>query len=235
MNGDGVFRAKEVRTILDDIFLPSAADAMRWVKYIPIKINVFAWRAQLDRLLTRSNLVRRGVVFDSSLCPLCGLVPEDIHHVLFRCDTTKLVFRRICRCVCMPKAVQPVLECLAYVGHGTSHCPASCKMEVKDKKKNVEMAQECNSSNGDSKEDGHSSDPSSRHRNTPKRPVDKDVYGTKLESNASISCHLETKSEKPQFNLKISPCVFCHSYKEIEGTGPLVTISVLCPREGSEG
>nr|GEU97974.1 RNA-directed DNA polymerase, eukaryota [Tanacetum cinerariifolium] len=54
LNGDGVFRVKEVRTILDDIFLPSVADATRWVKYIPIKINVFAWRARLDRLPTRS-------------------------------------------------------------------------------------------------------------------------------------------------------------------------------------
>nr|GEU98080.1 RNA-directed DNA polymerase, eukaryota [Tanacetum cinerariifolium] len=97
LNGDGVFRVKEVRTILDDIFLLSAVDATRWVKYIPIKINVFAWRARLDRLPTRSNLVRRGVVLDPSLCPLCGLVPEDIHHVLFRCDTAKLVFRMICR------------------------------------------------------------------------------------------------------------------------------------------
>nr|GEW65359.1 RNA-directed DNA polymerase, eukaryota [Tanacetum cinerariifolium] len=70
MNGDGVFCVKE--------------------------INVFAWRARLDRLPTRSNLVRRRVVLASSLCPLCGLVPEDIHHVLFRCDTAKLVFRRIC-------------------------------------------------------------------------------------------------------------------------------------------
>nr|GEW40609.1 RNA-directed DNA polymerase, eukaryota [Tanacetum cinerariifolium] len=97
LNGDDVFRVKEVRTILDDIFLSSAADATRWVKYISIKINAFAWRARLDRLSTRSNLVRRGVVLDSSLCPLCGLVPEDIHHVLFLCDTAKLVFRRICR------------------------------------------------------------------------------------------------------------------------------------------
>nr|GEY52461.1 RNA-directed DNA polymerase, eukaryota [Tanacetum cinerariifolium] len=97
LNGDGVFRVKEVRTILDDIFLPSAANATRWVKYIPIKINVFAWRARLDCLPTRSNLVCRGIFLDSSLCPLCGLVREDIHHVLFWCDTVKLVFCRICR------------------------------------------------------------------------------------------------------------------------------------------
>nr|GEZ67007.1 RNA-directed DNA polymerase, eukaryota [Tanacetum cinerariifolium] len=97
LNGDGVFRVKEVPSILDDIFLPSAADATRWVKYIPIKINVFGWRDRLDRLPTRSNIVRRVVVLDSSLCPLCGLVLEVIHHVLFRCDTAKFVFRRICR------------------------------------------------------------------------------------------------------------------------------------------
>ncbi|GJS34382.1 RNA-directed DNA polymerase, eukaryota [Tanacetum coccineum] len=97
LNGEGVFRVKEIRIILDDIFLPSDFNATRWVKYIPIKVNVFAWRARLDRLPTRCNLIRRGVVLDSSLCPMCGLVPEDIHHILFRCDIAQLVFRRICR------------------------------------------------------------------------------------------------------------------------------------------
>nr|GEY59478.1 RNA-directed DNA polymerase, eukaryota, reverse transcriptase zinc-binding domain protein [Tanacetum cinerariifolium] len=55
LNGDGVFRVKEVHTILDDIFLPSVADATRLVKYILIKINVFSWRAWLDRLPTRNS------------------------------------------------------------------------------------------------------------------------------------------------------------------------------------
>ncbi|PWA76396.1 RNA-directed DNA polymerase, eukaryota, Reverse transcriptase zinc-binding domain protein [Artemisia annua] len=93
----GEFRVKEVRIILDDIFLPSDTNATRWVKYIPIKVNVFAWRARLDRLPTRCNIIRRGVVLDSSLCPICSLFPEDIHHILFRCDIAQLVFRRICR------------------------------------------------------------------------------------------------------------------------------------------
>nr|GEX07729.1 RNA-directed DNA polymerase, eukaryota [Tanacetum cinerariifolium] len=44
------------------------------VKYIPIKINVFAWRVRLDRLPTRVNLFRRGFVLKSSLCPMCGYV-----------------------------------------------------------------------------------------------------------------------------------------------------------------
>nr|GEY36831.1 RNA-directed DNA polymerase, eukaryota [Tanacetum cinerariifolium] len=53
LNGDGVFRVKDIRSTLDDLFLPSSGVATRWVKYVPIKVNIFTWRARLDRLLTR--------------------------------------------------------------------------------------------------------------------------------------------------------------------------------------
>ncbi|GKE99558.1 RNA-directed DNA polymerase, eukaryota, partial [Tanacetum coccineum] len=89
LNGDGEFRVKDIRSSLDDLFLPAMTDATRWVKYIPVKVNVFAWRARLDRLPTRGNLVSRGVFLDSSLCPVCGLALEDVQHVLFRCDMAK--------------------------------------------------------------------------------------------------------------------------------------------------
>ncbi|GJV42591.1 RNA-directed DNA polymerase, eukaryota [Tanacetum coccineum] len=95
--GDGVFRVKEIRSTLDDLFLPSSGDATRWVKYVPIKVNVFVWRARLDRLPTRGNLVTRGVTLDSSLCPVCGLTLEDSQHLFFRCDLAKYISQRICR------------------------------------------------------------------------------------------------------------------------------------------
>ncbi|GJX38683.1 hypothetical protein Tco_0251986 [Tanacetum coccineum] len=50
LTGDGEFRVKKVRNSLDDLLLPSQPDATRWVKCIPIKINVFVWRARLDCL-----------------------------------------------------------------------------------------------------------------------------------------------------------------------------------------
>lgn len=59
---------------------------------IPIKINIFVWRARLDRLPTISNPVRRGVILDSDHCPICGTVSEDILHVLFRCDMAAFFF-----------------------------------------------------------------------------------------------------------------------------------------------
>ncbi|GKD11837.1 hypothetical protein Tco_1196244, partial [Tanacetum coccineum] len=50
LNGDGSFQVKNIRCLLDEYFLPNDPVATRWVKFIPIKINVFAWRVYLDRL-----------------------------------------------------------------------------------------------------------------------------------------------------------------------------------------
>ncbi|GKC99458.1 RNA-directed DNA polymerase, eukaryota [Tanacetum coccineum] len=97
LSGGEVFQVSVIRNFLDNLFLPSHSEPTRWIKYIPIKINVFAWRARRDYLPTRANLNRRGIILESSMCPLCHSEEEDINHVLFRCDLAKIIFRRICR------------------------------------------------------------------------------------------------------------------------------------------
>nr|GEW54582.1 RNA-directed DNA polymerase, eukaryota [Tanacetum cinerariifolium] len=57
--GDSLLR--DVRNLLDTTFLPTDVTPTRWVKTIPIKINIFAWKVFLDRLPTRSNLNSRNV------------------------------------------------------------------------------------------------------------------------------------------------------------------------------
>nr|GEU49289.1 RNA-directed DNA polymerase, eukaryota [Tanacetum cinerariifolium] len=96
LSEDGEFQVKEVRNILDELILPFHLEPTRWVKYVPIKINVFAWRARRDCLPTRSNLIHRGVVLDSAVCPLCQVDEENIDHIIFQCDLAKIVFRKIC-------------------------------------------------------------------------------------------------------------------------------------------
>ncbi|GKC51007.1 hypothetical protein Tco_1073752 [Tanacetum coccineum] len=61
MNGSGTYRVKDVRNMLDDFFLPKDEVATRWLPHLPIKLNVFAWRLYLDRLPTKSNLIRMGI------------------------------------------------------------------------------------------------------------------------------------------------------------------------------
>nr|GEX70430.1 RNA-directed DNA polymerase, eukaryota [Tanacetum cinerariifolium] len=96
-SGDGNFRVKDIRNSIDDFILPSWSEPTRWVKFIPIKINIFVWRARRDCLPTRAHLIRRGVSMEFIDCPICGSHVEDVHHILFQCDLAQAVLRRICR------------------------------------------------------------------------------------------------------------------------------------------
>ncbi|GKC07669.1 RNA-directed DNA polymerase, eukaryota, partial [Tanacetum coccineum] len=97
LNGNGVFCVKDVRKLLDESFLPKEATATRWIKFVPIKINVFAWKVSLDRLPTRVNLMHRGIYVSSLSCPICSSQFEDMSHLLFSCTMATDVTRLVCR------------------------------------------------------------------------------------------------------------------------------------------
>ncbi|GJS02177.1 RNA-directed DNA polymerase, eukaryota [Tanacetum coccineum] len=75
--GLGPFQVKNIRCLLVN-FLPNDPVATRWVKFIPIKINVFAWRVYLDRLPTRLNLNRRNIQVLDQSCPVCKATAESL-------------------------------------------------------------------------------------------------------------------------------------------------------------
>ncbi|GJR64540.1 RNA-directed DNA polymerase, eukaryota [Tanacetum coccineum] len=97
LGGDGLFRVKDVRNLLDDNFLPKSNNATRWVKFIPIKVNVFAWKVSMDRLPTRMNLLKRDVYVPDSFCPICKEAAEDSSHLFFSCELAVEVSRLVCR------------------------------------------------------------------------------------------------------------------------------------------
>ncbi|GJT61995.1 RNA-directed DNA polymerase, eukaryota, reverse transcriptase zinc-binding domain protein [Tanacetum coccineum] len=97
LNGEGSFHVKDARILLDDNFLPKAVSPTRWVKSIPIKLNIFAWKVSLNRLPTRINLVRRGVSASPISCSICHAGLEDLDHLLFCCSMAIDVTRSICK------------------------------------------------------------------------------------------------------------------------------------------
>ncbi|GJU33007.1 RNA-directed DNA polymerase, eukaryota [Tanacetum coccineum] len=97
LNEEGVFCVKDVRNLLDDVFLPKAPIATRWIKYVPIKLNVFAWKVHLNRLPTRVNLQHRGVLISDPSCPICHSEDEDLAHLFFRCSLVTDIVRLVCR------------------------------------------------------------------------------------------------------------------------------------------
>nr|GEX01626.1 RNA-directed DNA polymerase, eukaryota, reverse transcriptase zinc-binding domain protein [Tanacetum cinerariifolium] len=98
LNGSGDFLVKDVRSMIDDFMLPNDHVATHWIKCIPIKVNVFAWKVRHDRLATKNNLMIRGISVDSPLCPICSQSNEDVSHIFFCCDLAYLVSKRVCRC-----------------------------------------------------------------------------------------------------------------------------------------
>ncbi|GJS05184.1 hypothetical protein Tco_0321692 [Tanacetum coccineum] len=61
LDSSGVFSVKSAREFIDDSFHPKTDVPTRWVKFISIKINIFAWRVSLDKLPARLNLSLRGL------------------------------------------------------------------------------------------------------------------------------------------------------------------------------
>nr|GEZ46070.1 RNA-directed DNA polymerase, eukaryota [Tanacetum cinerariifolium] len=71
------FSVTSAHRIINDYLLPKADVQTRWVKFVPIKINVFAWRVRLDKLSNRLNLSLRGVEISSIMCLLCNSSVES--------------------------------------------------------------------------------------------------------------------------------------------------------------
>ncbi|GJS22452.1 RNA-directed DNA polymerase, eukaryota [Tanacetum coccineum] len=85
------------RSYIDDLLLPTVGSPTRWVKVVPIKINIFAWKVCLDKLPTRLNLSLCGIDIPSIICPICSLAGESCSHLLFSCSMARLLWRKVAR------------------------------------------------------------------------------------------------------------------------------------------
>nr|GEX45996.1 RNA-directed DNA polymerase, eukaryota [Tanacetum cinerariifolium] len=91
----GEFTVASVRKLIDDHWLPGAEKKTRWIKYMPIKINVHAWKVMTDSIPTRFNISRRGISINSIRCVMCHHGVETSKHLFFSCDFARQVYRLI--------------------------------------------------------------------------------------------------------------------------------------------
>ncbi|GKC41133.1 RNA-directed DNA polymerase, eukaryota, reverse transcriptase zinc-binding domain protein [Tanacetum coccineum] len=97
LDSTGEFSVHSARIYIDSIMLPDVGPPTRWVKVVPNKINVFAWKVSLDKLPSRLNLSLRGIDIPSITCPICCLNGESCSHLFFACSFTRLIWRKIAR------------------------------------------------------------------------------------------------------------------------------------------
>ena len=80
------YSVASTRSLIDSKTLDTVPTATRWVRSIPIKVNIFIWRLMLNKIPSRVNLDRKGIDVGSTLCPICQADVETVNHVFFSCD-----------------------------------------------------------------------------------------------------------------------------------------------------
>ncbi|GKC08592.1 RNA-directed DNA polymerase, eukaryota, partial [Tanacetum coccineum] len=97
LNASREFSVCSVRNVIDDVYLPKSEVPTRWVKEVPIKINILAWKISLDKLPTRANLSARSLEILTILCPSCNEFVESLSHIFFSCALSRQVMFKVCR------------------------------------------------------------------------------------------------------------------------------------------
>nr|GEZ64675.1 hypothetical protein [Tanacetum cinerariifolium] len=82
---------------LNQLTLDSNSDDWIWEadtskKYVPSKVNIFAWRLLLNRLPTRINIMERGIDIPSILFPVCNSQQEDVDHLFVHCEVASQIW-----------------------------------------------------------------------------------------------------------------------------------------------
>ncbi|GJZ21485.1 RNA-directed DNA polymerase, eukaryota, reverse transcriptase zinc-binding domain protein [Tanacetum coccineum] len=73
------------RSHIDEHTLLGSFTSTRWLRCIPIKINIFIWKLRLDKLPTLANMDKKCIGVASFLCPVCNAPVENVDHLFFSC------------------------------------------------------------------------------------------------------------------------------------------------------
>ncbi|KAJ0858656.1 putative reverse transcriptase zinc-binding domain-containing protein [Helianthus annuus] len=92
-NGDFTVAAVKKWLRKDGIIRSKAL--MKWETWVPVKVNIFVWRMEIDRIPTRLALLRRKINIPNVSCPLCETVDESVQHLMVECGFTFGVWSKI--------------------------------------------------------------------------------------------------------------------------------------------
>ncbi|KAJ0520598.1 putative RNA-directed DNA polymerase [Helianthus annuus] len=81
----GVFSVKSTKHWLQQEVQHRPAFVLEWCKWIPAKVNIFVWRAEMDRIATASALERRNIQVPKKNCVFCDHTLETAEHLFSGC------------------------------------------------------------------------------------------------------------------------------------------------------
>ncbi|KAJ0503263.1 putative RNA-directed DNA polymerase [Helianthus annuus] len=88
----GVFSVAGIKKLLSSAGRGSPGDAFEWNNWVPKKVSIVAWRAEMERLPTKCALARRNVPVQDQMCVFCGEYGESSDHVFVSCHFAQMVW-----------------------------------------------------------------------------------------------------------------------------------------------
>ncbi|KAJ9555388.1 hypothetical protein OSB04_010002 [Centaurea solstitialis] len=94
LNPSGDFSVCSLRNLIDDTILINTIGLQtRWLISVPSKVNIMVRRLMLNRLASKSNLVKRNIPVSNSYCIFCGFGLESEDHLFLSCPLASLLWK----------------------------------------------------------------------------------------------------------------------------------------------
>ncbi|XP_022013770.1 uncharacterized protein LOC110913232 [Helianthus annuus] len=94
---DSCFSVAAIKSFLRSNTDFSSNYAFKWSKWVPKKVNILVWRAQMGRIATLDALIKRNCFNGENRCIMCGDGSETAEHLFCTCVVASEVWARISR------------------------------------------------------------------------------------------------------------------------------------------
>ncbi|KAJ0845937.1 putative RNA-directed DNA polymerase [Helianthus annuus] len=92
---NGSFNVASIKKILATFNREVPASPFKWNNWVPKKVAIVAWRAEMDRLPSKCALIRRNIPVQNDQCVFCGECSETNEHIFLTCQFSQIVWQII--------------------------------------------------------------------------------------------------------------------------------------------
>ncbi|XP_021996413.1 uncharacterized protein LOC110893637 [Helianthus annuus] len=92
---NGSFNVASIKKLLGSVDRVIPERSFEWNNWVPKKVAIVAWRAEMERLPTKCALIRRNITIHDNLCVLCGDFAETSEHIFVTCQFAQMVWQNI--------------------------------------------------------------------------------------------------------------------------------------------
>ncbi|XP_021980702.1 uncharacterized protein LOC110876851 [Helianthus annuus] len=102
---DGKFSVSSVKKLLSSVNRVRPEQIFEWNNWVPKKIGIVAWRAEMERLPTKWALARRNIPVQNQFCVFCGDYEETCDHVFVSCHFAQTIWQNLAAWCMIPPII----------------------------------------------------------------------------------------------------------------------------------